>query len=219
MSSLAHEASYSKRKSVLSAYTKLVSQAYPYDWFLTLTVGQSTKQYPKRSARLTIGQESFERWLKRFFRDHVYRRARNCLSWSRRDLAKCSSYVDPVYVMGFERQRNGRLHAHVLVWFPVFETIPRYAEIRDFWSEHVGYAWVEHPRSMDKVCRYVSKYSLKGDNCRGDYEANLIFSETFGRSCERVTIPRLVGLEVLLGSRRAGGVTVTRDRARSVATC
>lgn len=60
------------------------------------------------------------------------------------------------YVAGFENQKRGALHMHVLFDRPV-----NYELIHTIWNKMSGFAWIEPVNDLDKAVAYVSKYVTK----------------------------------------------------------
>ena len=64
-------------------------------------------------------------------------------------------------MIGFERQRNHRLHIHGLIrWAKQIER-PAYRLGHEIWNADRGWAWLESPTSQQAVVDYVTKYVAK----------------------------------------------------------
>jgi hypothetical protein len=61
------------------------------------------------------------------------------------------------YVAGWEHQKRGALHLHVLVDRPV-----HYSVIHAVWQKMAGFAWVEPVSDLDGIISYMAKYVTKG---------------------------------------------------------
>jgi len=61
------------------------------------------------------------------------------------------------YVMGIEYQLRDVLHFHMIVdsWLD-------YSYLHKLWNKWAGFVWIEQIKSRQAVCRYISKYVLKG---------------------------------------------------------
>ena len=75
----------------------------------------------------------------------------------------------PVWVLGVEPQKSGKLHAHAIIrWSPALPDLSRWTGWH-LWTgarsegafDH-GFARIEPPRCQDDVAGYVSKYVVKG---------------------------------------------------------
>src|SRR5215216_2946435 len=60
------------------------------------------------------------------------------------------------YVAGFEHQKRGALHMHVLVDQPI-----KFQLVHSIWQTVAGYAWIEPVKDLDRAVAYVSKYVVK----------------------------------------------------------
>ncbi len=77
--------------------------------------------------------------------------------------------ADPVWVLGVEPHKSGRLHAHALVrWSPLLPDLERrrgwhlWSAAREAGGLGHGFARIEPPRGQDSVAEYVTKYVVKG---------------------------------------------------------
>ena len=61
------------------------------------------------------------------------------------------------YVVGFETQKRGALHMHVLFDRPVNFTL-----LHAVWNKMAGFAWIEPVSDPARAVAYVSKYIVKG---------------------------------------------------------
>jgi len=61
------------------------------------------------------------------------------------------------YVAGFENQKRGALHIHVLV-----DQRVHFDLVHSIWQKVAGYAWIEPVRDLSRAVSYVSKYVVKG---------------------------------------------------------
>lgn len=70
----------------------------------------------------------------------------------------------PVWVLGVERHRDGRLHAHLAVRLAsVLLRRLDFSAGHKLWNNSYGFSWIQSARSSGAVSRYVSKYVAKGD--------------------------------------------------------
>lgn len=60
------------------------------------------------------------------------------------------------YVAGFEYQKRGALHMHVLVDQPI-----HFSFVHSIWNKMAGWAWIEPVTDLEKAVNYVSKYVVK----------------------------------------------------------
>lgn len=60
------------------------------------------------------------------------------------------------YVAGFEYQKRGALHMHVLVDQPI-----HFSLVHSIWNKCAGWAWIEPIKDLDRAVSYVSKYVVK----------------------------------------------------------
>ena len=85
-------------------------------------------------------------------------RGRLCGWWANR---RRRGQDQPVYVLGIEPHRSGRLHAHALVRFPACFGEVRFAYAAKLWFKWHGGSKFELPRTTEDVASYCSKYITK----------------------------------------------------------
>lgn len=154
------------------AWAQLVSR-YPWECFATLTWAQNPGDEQVRRDFHTwlfawMGQVAVARGQARevVTRDGT-RRFRGWWINQRR-----SGRCEPVYVLGIEPHRSGKLHAHAVLKFPsCFGEVHR-GEGWSLWKRLHGWSRLEPPKSQDDVAGYVSKYVVKPD-------ADLLISKSF----------------------------------------
>jgi len=78
----------------------------------------------------------------------------------------------PVYVLGIEPHKSGRLHAHALVRFPACFGDVRFSYAAKLWFKWHGGSKFELPRTVEDVASYCSKYITKP-------ECELLLSPSF----------------------------------------
>lgn len=61
------------------------------------------------------------------------------------------------YVAGFETQKRGALHMHILFDKPI-----NYNLVHAVWNKMAGFAWIEPVADPDRAVAYVAKYVSKG---------------------------------------------------------
>jgi hypothetical protein len=60
------------------------------------------------------------------------------------------------YVVGFEHQKRGTLHMHVLVDQPI-----KFSLVHSIWQKIAGWAWIVPVTDLNKAVSYISKYVAK----------------------------------------------------------
>jgi hypothetical protein len=60
------------------------------------------------------------------------------------------------YVAGFEHQKRGALHMHILVDQKI-----HFELVHSIWQKVAGYAWIEPVNDLARAVSYVSKYVVK----------------------------------------------------------
>lgn len=151
------------RQAVHQGYTELLSRV-PWSYFVTLTAD------PKRGR---MGPES---WLKSWRWFH-YEWLKECAvatgrAWAGDDGQVHGPWVNrwragkdrPVWVVGLEPHRDGRLHCHALLRLTGDVQRLDYERGQSLWSRRGRGAWCrfEVPRNRADVCAYVSDYVSKG---------------------------------------------------------
>lgn len=175
---------------VTLAWAELLSRT-SWDWFATLTY----------RAGVGVGREGLVKDVRQWLWTLLRLRARSCgfrRKWQRA-FRLGRTWSMPVYVIGIEPHRSGRLHAHCLIKLPcACGQDRRWLTAAKLWRKRHGMCRIEAPRCQEYVVDYVCKYVAKGGDVEiiGDIGSAISGSEALPRAAAelsasaRLTDPR-----------------------------
>lgn len=148
---------WEKRKEILDGWVELLTR-YRWDVFATLTWRNPT------SAEVII--KNLKWWLWNWQLETAIKRG---LAWLDDECKARGPWANayrrgrrrPVWVIGIEPHKSGRLHAHAMIqWDDGLNDLNRQHGWR-IWHSAYGRARIEPPRSQEDVAEYCSKYVVK----------------------------------------------------------
>ena len=159
-------------------------ERYPWHAFTTHTYRQKAPQRrefkpPPPLVGIESNEKNFRRWLFDVLADEAVRQG---LGWWKDGRIRgpwhnaykrrvCAAH--PVWVLGVERDRNGKIHCHALIRWPDMLPDVRRTRAWKLWFDRHGMGRMLPPTWQGAVSQYVTKYATK--------EGEVTFSRFFDR--------------------------------------